>query len=282
MKTKTYLLILSCLISVYGLAQSVEKIKGNKNVTTLITEINTFNRLVIGDDFKINLKQGKTPSVKIVTDDNLHEVVEFKVINGSLNFIKSKRITSRKKMEITVIFSDSLNIIELKEDAELTSSNTIKLNHLILRAKESSEAYLTVEAETFQYIGTGKTKAELNISTNIDVTIDLSDNSNLKAVIGALDIKINMLQRAYAKIEGHSKSLTVSTDNSTVLKANKLATNSCVLITEGRADVHVKVKENLIIEGSGTTETYIYGNPKMELVRFEDEAILRKKIMSKQ
>ncbi|WP_055448343.1 GIN domain-containing protein [Lacinutrix mariniflava] len=276
MKIKIQLLIITCLITFSGFSQSTEKIKGSRNVTTQTTEIDQFNRLVISDDFKINIKQGELPSVQINTDDNLHEVIEFNVLEGSLNFKTNKRITSSKKMEITVIYKDSLNIIELKEDAELTGTSTLKVTDLIVRAKESSEVYLTIEAETFKYIAAGKTKAELNV-TSKSTTLDLSDNTSIEALINSDTIVIDMLQRASAKLEGDANELTVNTDNSSVLKAEKLTANTCNLITEGRADVHIEASKDFIIEASGTTETYIYGSPKIELKTFEDDAILRKK-----
>jgi len=276
MKTKLHLLILTCLITFFSFSQSSEKVKGSRNVTTEITEIDQFNRLVIGNNFKINIKQGELPSIQIDTDDNLHEVIEFNVLEGSLNFKTNKRITSSKKMEITVIFKDSLNIIELKEDAELTGLSTLKVKDLIIRAKESTKTFLTIEAENFQYIGAGKTKAELNITAKSTI-LDLADNTSVEALINAENVAIDMLQRTNARLEGDANDLTINIDNSATLKAEKLTVKTCNLIAEGRADIHVEASKDFIIEASGNTETYIYGSPKIELKKFEDEAVLRKK-----
>lgn len=276
MKTKLHLLILTLIITFSGFSQSSEKIKGSRNVTTQITEIDAFNRLVIGDDFKINIKQGELTSVQVDTDDNLHDVIEFNVLEGSLSFKTNKRISSSKKMEITIVYRDSLNIIELKEDAELTALSTIKAKDLILRTKESTKVFLTVEAENFQYIGAGKTKAELNITSKSTI-LDLSDNTSIEALINSKTISIDMLQRANARLEGDTDELTVNIDNSSTLKAEKLTTKTCNLIAQGRADSHIEATKDFIIEASGTTETYIYNSPKIELKKFEDEAVLRKK-----
>ncbi|WP_290701121.1 DUF2807 domain-containing protein [Lacinutrix sp.] len=276
MKTKLHLLILTLIITFSGFSQSSEKIKGSRNVTTQITEIDAFNRLVIGDDFKINIKQGELTSVQVDTDDNLHDVIEFNVLEGSLSFKTNKRISSSKKMEITIVYIDSLNIIELKEDAELTALSTIKAKDLILRTKESTKVFLTVEAENFQYIGAGKTKAELNITSKSTI-LDLSDNTSIEALINSKTISIDMLQRANARLEGDTDELTVNIDNSSTLKAEKLTTKTCNLIAQGRADSHIEATKDFIIEASGTTETYIYNSPKIELKKFEDEAVLRKK-----
>jgi len=276
MKTKLHLLILTFIITLTGFSQSSEKIKGSRNVTSKTTEIEPFNRIVIGNNFKINLQQGELPSVQIDTDDNLHDVITFNVLEGSLNFETNKKITSSKKMEITIIFRDSLNIIELKEDAELTGSSTIKVQDLILRAKESTKAFLTIEAENFQYIGEGKTKAELNITAQSTV-LNLNNNTAIEALVNSKTIAIDMLQRTNARLEGDTDKLIVNIDNSSTLKAEKLTTKTCNLNAKGRADAYIEVTKNFIIEASGTTETYIYGSPKIELKKFENDAVLRKK-----
>ncbi|WP_083678293.1 GIN domain-containing protein [Lacinutrix venerupis] len=276
MKTKLHTLILICLISFSAFSQSTEKIKGSRNVTTQTTEIDAFNRLVIDNDFEINIKQGDVPSIQVRTDDNLHEVIQFAVNEGSLSFKTNKRITSSKAMEITVIFKDELNIIELKENAQLSTISPINVTDLILRTKESAKVFLTIEAENFQYVAAGKTKAALNITSKSTI-LDLSDNTGIEALINSDAITVDMLQRANARLEGDATDLNVNIDNSSVLKAEKLTVKNCTLHTEGRADAHIEASKNLIIEASGTTETYIYGSPKIELKTFEDEAILRKK-----
>jgi len=276
MKTTFQLLMLTCLITVSSFSQSLEKIKGSRNVTTQTTEINAFNRLVIGNDFKINIKQGERPSVDIHTDDNLHDVIGFSVQDGSLSFKTNKRITSSKTMEITVTFKDSLSSIELKQDAELTATSTLKVDDLVLRTKESSKAFLTIEAESFKYIGAGKSKSDLIITAKT-TNLDLSDNTKVDAIIHADDMVINMLQRTHAKLEGDTNELSVKLDNYASLKAEKLTTKNCNIMVEGKADAYVNASKNLKIEASGSTEIYIFGMPKIEIKTFEDDAILRKK-----
>ena len=109
------------------------------------------------------------------------------------------------------------------------------------------------------------------------MVLDLSDNSKIEALINSETITIDMLQRANAILEGDSNELTIKADNSSILKAEKLITKTCNLITEGQADVHIEASKDIVIEASGTTETYIYGSPKIEINKFDDDAILRKK-----
>lgn len=277
MTTKLHTFIIVFLLTFLGFSQSSEKIKGNRNVTTQITEIENFSRLVVSDDFKLKIKYGEQAAIQIDTDDNLHEVIKFTVDDtGSLSFKTTKRITSKKTMDITVIYKDSLNIIELKEDAEITATVDLKLKDFTLKAKESSKAYMTLEADNFTYITAGKSKAELNVTANT-IALEMNDNSNLKALFNAPTIKMDLLQRSNARIEGDVDDLTINADNSTTLKASNLEAKNCNVITEGRSNIHIQATKKLVLEASGDTETFIYSNPKIDLKTFEDEAILRKK-----
>ncbi|WP_044403726.1 GIN domain-containing protein [Lacinutrix sp. Hel_I_90] len=277
MKSRLHLFIFAIFITISGFSQSSEKVKGNRNVTTQITEILNFNRLIVGDDFKLKIKYGDQAAVQIDTDDNLHEVIDFAVDDtGTLSFRTNKKIRSSKIMDITVIYKDSLKIIELKEDAEITATVDLKLKDFILKTKESSKAYMTLEADNFTYITAGRSKAELNVTANT-ITLEMNDNSNLEALFNASTIEINMLQDSDAKIEGDVDDLTIKADNSITLEADKLEAKNCNLLTEGRSEIYIQATKNLTIEALGDTETYIYARPTIDLKKFEGDAVLRKK-----
>ena len=276
MKKKLFLSLLITLTIFTGFSQDKAKIKGSRNVTTVITELDNFERIVVGENFKIKLIQGISPSIEVNADDNLHEAIEFTVQDGSLKFKTNKRITSSKKLEIIVIFKDSINTLEVKDDAEVSSVNTLQLNNLTLITSLSSKAFLTLKTDLFKLVNSDKSNIELNLTAN-KATLELNDNSNIKALINASEIEVDLYQRASAKIEGDTNNLQVRADNTTSFRGEKLTSKECSLITEGRADVYVEASENLKIEASGTTETYIYGSPKIEITTFEDTAILRKR-----
>lgn len=273
---KLQLTVIALLTIFLGFSQDLEKIKGSRNVVTEITELSPFNRLVIGDDFEIKILQGLAPSVQIEADDNLFNALSFEVQDGSLKFNKLQRITSKKRFNITVIVKDSLKVIELKNNAELASGNTLELTDFTLITNENARAYLTLNATNFNFTNNDKCKAELNVTADT-ATLDLNDSTDLKALINTSNTVITMLSNAYAKIEGDTSDLNITTDNSTTLKAEKFTSKNCNLITKDKSDVYIDVKSDLVLEASGSTETYIHGTPKIELNVFENSAILRKK-----
>lgn len=276
MKHSITVTILALFTVFTSFSQKKEKIKGSRNVTSIITEVDPFKRLVIGEYFNIKLMQGPNNAIQIDADDNLHEIIDFVVQEGSLKFNSSKRITSHKKLEITVIFKDSLNAIELKEEAELRSAAPLQLSTMTLVTKESSKAYLTLKADVFELINGNKSKVELNVTAE-EARLELNDNSAIEALINATEIKIDLYQRATARIDGDTKNLLLRADNSSTFKGEKLTAENTTLITEGRAKVSIDSKSALSIEASGDSETYIFGKGKIEIIKFEDRAILVKK-----
>ncbi len=276
MNKKIILLLLINLTILSGHSQKKQKIKGSRNVTNVITEIDPFQRIVIGDDFEIKLTQGLTPSVEINADDNLHDVIEFSVQDGSLKFNKTKRIVSNKTLEIIVTAVESLNTIELKDDGEISDLSAIKSDNLTLITKGSSKAFLTLKTDLFKLVNGDKSSNRLNVTAD-KVTLELSENSKTEALINATDLEIDMYQRSTAKIEGDTDNLELRLDNNSRFTGKKLTSADCALSLETRAEASVEATKTLTIEASGSTETYIYGNPKIDLKKFEDNAILRKK-----
>jgi hypothetical protein len=86
-----------------------------------------------------------------------------------------------------------------------------------------------------------------------------------------------MYQSTFAKIEGDTDELELRLDNSSKFKGSKLTAKNCLLTIETKASAEIEVTKSLTIEASGSTETSIYGSPKIDLKTFQDEAVLRKK-----
>lgn len=276
MNKKITLFLLIILTTFSGFSQKKGKIKGSRNVSNVITEIDTFEHIVVGESFKIKLTQGLTPSVEINADDNLHDVIEFAVQDGSLKFSTTKRIAAHKKLEIIVTAPETLNTIELKDDGEISDLSTIKADNMTLITKGSSKAFLTLRANLFKLVSGDKADSKLNVTAD-NATLELSENSDVEALINADKIEIDMYQNTFAKIEGDTDELELRLDNGSKFKGSKLTAKNCLLTIETKAYAEIEVSKKLTIEASGSTETNIYGSPKIELKTFQDKAILKKK-----
>jgi len=270
--------IIGCIPNSF--AQKIEKIKGNRNVTSKQTSISSFNRITVGEDFKIDIIEGNEASVFIETDDNLHEIIKFNVIDSTLSFKTLKKITTKKELSIKVIYTNELKQIETFEDGEISSLTSIDLNSVILKNTGDSKAFLNIKTKHFTFINSDRAKVKLNVTANM-ANLELAENSKVDALINADTLKVDLYQRSDAKLEGNLKHLKIRADNSTKFVGKELTTVTCELLCEGSSDVTVQVTDNLIIDATGSGQIYIYHDPKITLNKFADNAKLHKKELNK-
>ena len=267
-------------ITITGFAQ--DKIKGNKNVTIVETKIDDFKAISFGEKFEIELVQSNDPSVAIETDENLHEVIEFSVTDSVLNFRTLLKIQSRKQLKIIVNYTTKLRQILINDDAEISAVGTIKNKDLELRINDYSKAYLNVDNQHFKLINNNtstfgiNSKSKLNIESDY-VTLELNENSKTEALIVSDSLKVEMYQSAFAKIEGETDFLNLLTINSSEFSAKNLSANTCKISTEESSEATVQVLDEILIETSGSSEIYIYGDPKITLNAFKDSSSIHKK-----
>jgi len=271
-------IVLITLFTTSTIAQ--DKIRGNKNVTTIETEVNSFNKIIIGEKFNISFMKDDQASVEIKTDENLHDVIKFSVTDSVLKLKTLKRITSRRELKITVRYTDVLKEIELKDNAELHSVNTVNNIGIVLKINDNARANLNLKNHSFKLVNNNdskfSSKSRLNIESKL-VDLELNESSNTEALIICDSLKLDMYQRANAKIEGDIVKMVANTINSSNFTGKNLAVNQCEIIAEDSSDFVIQVINDIVIEASGTSEIYLYGNPEIKLNKFSDSAKLYKK-----
>ncbi len=271
-------IVLITLFTTSTIAQ--DKIRGNKNVTTIETEVNSFNKIIIGEKFNISFMKDDQASVEIKTDENLHDVIKFNVTDSVLIFKTLKRITSRRELEITVRYTDVLKEIELKDNAELNSVNTVDNIGIVLKINDNARANLNLKNHSFKLVNNNESKfsskSRLNIESRL-VDLELNESSNTEALITCDSLKLDMYQRANAKIEGDIVKMVANTINSSNFTGKNLAVNQCEIIAVDSSDFSIQALDEITIDASGSSEVSIYGNPKITLRKFSDTARLYKK-----
>lgn len=275
MKNITLFLLIVLGYTTVGFGQDSEKIKGDRNLTIRQTYVDEFKKIVVGEDFKVELFYNSKPSVEIETDDNLHDYIVVQVIDDVLTITSTREIRA-KKLNVKVNYGDLLSDIEVKGDAEIRSLTSLELTNAMLNTSGSSRAYLNIKTDNFTYTSTDKAKVKLNITaTNVAVTI--SDNTKMDALINATDVKVDLYQRANADVEGTINSLMLRTDNNSQFNGKNFTSRTCNVVAEMASDVYVEVTGEINIEASGSSEVYLYGNPKIIINRFTDTVKLQKK-----
>lgn len=258
-------------------AQSIEKIKGNRNVTILQTNIEPYHTIALDEDFEIEIIFDQTPYIEIETDENLHEFIEFQVIDSVLTFNKTIKITSKKKLKIKATYNDALKHIEITDNAEILSLTTMNLDGGSLKSRGSSKAGLTIKSDNFNFDGDDKSKVKLNLSSE-NCAIIMSGNSKLEALINTSDITETLYQRAVANIEGSSKQAKIELDNNAELNAKNFTINTCDVICNISSNANLEVLETITIDASGASSIYLYQNPKIVINTLSGTSKLQKKV----
>ena len=267
-------LILSC--NLVATAQA-EKIKGDRNVTIKQTLIDDFETIIVDADFSIEIVYNNKAAVEIETDSNLHDIIQFEVVEGVLTFSKLTRITSKKKLRITVSYSDTLKHIETKDDGEIRSLTSMNLGDVNLISEDNSRVYLNINAKNFNFKSSGKSKTRLNITADSS-KVELSDNSKLEGSITSKVADFDLYQRSNATLNGNAETSIIRLDNTTNFDGEKFNVKTADASVEFNSDLTLSVSESIVIAASGDSEIYLYGSPKITISKFEDTAKLQKKV----
>ena len=129
MARKWMLLLLVC--TSFGLqGQRKPKIKGNRSVIEVNKELPAFNSIKLVDDLVLTLKRTTEPGYTITADDNLIDILKFKVEDSTLIVSSFYQVTAKKNLDITIKYNQ-LKAIRLLygtiRSDDLIKSETLKI-----------------------------------------------------------------------------------------------------------------------------------------------------------
>lgn len=269
------LLVLMSYASAQG--QNLEKIKGNRTVSTVQTDISSFHTISIDEDFNIDLIFNITPFVEIETDENLHEIIEFLVKDSILNFNKLKKITSKKRLKIKIGYDKALQHIKIKDKAEIVGLIPLTFSNASLETSGSSKTSLTIKTGNFKFKSEDRAKVKLNITADTCV-INMRGTGKLEALLNTSQLDAFINERADAIIEGNCNTSTIELDNNTTFNGKNFTLNTCNINSNLSSTAYLEVTENITINASGNSAIYLYLNPKIIISSMLDTAKLQKKV----
>lgn len=276
MKKITFL-TLALLWTTLTFAQKKEKVKGTKLVTVEKSDIGNFDQLEIEDNVEVLLIKGDKNAIEVEADDNLHATINKQIYGSTLRINTNKEVSSFKKFEVRVFYNDSLKLISVKHEAKLNCIQELKLSAITIKTYDYSKSFLNVSSPNFAIIATDKSKVELNLKGGDDSSIEMNKNAEIKALISTNKVKLDMYQKAEATIEGDASDMKVRLDNNSKFIGKNLTAKTMMLTAESYSNSQVKAKDNLSIAASGKAEVYIFGDPKIEVKKFAEDATLYKK-----
>ena len=278
MTMKKYTAILLLLLSTtITLAQNKEKIKGSKIVTIESKSVNDFQALIVEDNLEISLERGEKAEVKIEADENLHDIISVEVSDNTLRIHTTKQASNFKKLTVKVTYTEKLNLITAKNETTVKAIQELLLNSITLKAEDESKLFINANVSTFTLQADGKSKTELNLKSET-ATIDLIKNSSLKALINTTDLKIDQYQKSTATLEGTAENAIVRLDNNSSFTGNKFTTKKAEITTESYTNCSLFVENNVIITATDQSQIQLLGSPKIEILKFLNQAKLIKKL----
>jgi len=258
------------------LAQKNEKIKGSKTVSIEQKEIGSFNTLEIGDNLEVYLEKGEKCGLKIEADDNLHDIINIDLNSNTLKISTSKKATSYKKLILRVAYTNDLKTVISKNDAIINAIEEIQSSDITFKTFDDSKLNLNVNSKNFILESDNNSKIELNLKSE-KTTILLSKNASLKALIAGVDLKCDMYQKSKANLEGNVTNAFLRLDNNAEFTGKKLVIANAELIAESYSDCSINVNKSIIIDASGNSKIQLFGDQKVEIKQFIDNAVLSKK-----
>jgi hypothetical protein len=270
----TILLLFACTLTIFS--QKKEKIKGSKNVTTEQIEINNFSTLEIDDNLEVHLEKGEKPMLQIEADDNLHSIIAVDYRDKTLRLYTSNEAIRFKTLKIKITYTNELVNIISKNDSEINVIQQIQSDSLNIKALDYSKVFMNANTNYFTLDANDKAKIELNLKA-VKAKLTLSKDASLKILITATDLLCDLYQKSDARIEGDVMTAKMRLDNESKLIASKLVVKNMTIKTEGSSSAEINSLVTIAIEASNKSEIDLYGNAKIDLIKFADEAKLLKK-----
>jgi hypothetical protein len=273
---KNILITLLILFTTITFAQKKEKIKGSKTVTVERKEIANFDSIEIGSNLEVFLERGEETEIKIEADDNLQDIISIDLNANTLRLNTTKTAINYKKLIVRVTYTNDLKLITATNDAIVNAIQEIQLDEITFKSSDNAKLNLNVNSKNFILNSNEKSKTELNLKSE-NTFIELSKNTSLKALISSIDLKCDMYQKSNATIEGDITNALIRLDNNADFIGDKLIIKNATITSEGYSNCKINVDTNITIDASGNSEIQLYGDQKIEMKNFIENATLKKK-----
>lgn len=219
-KIAIYTLLLVLIISQISCIS--ESIRVSGEVSTISYAFSDYDALEISNDFNAFIKFSDTEEkIEVEANDNLHQHIIIKMINGKLS-IKLKNLINVRGKEVLNLYITTRKIIDFKA---------------------SGDSNITLENEL--------------ISPNIN--IEVTGDSNFAGAITTSNLKI--LARGDSKVDvyGNADDLNAILQGDSKLDDYDLLVKDLKIKLSGDSTAHLSVSESIDVDASGDSYLYYKG-----------------------
>ncbi|MBU2997198.1 DUF2807 domain-containing protein [Cellulophaga baltica] len=274
MKIKFGVFIICFLIGSFAFSQRKPKIRGSKVVVEVHKDLEPFDSIELEHDLDINFVASADYGLSLVIDDNLVDVLEFRVVDHVLSIDSYYNITAKKKLEITVFYNQIHSLI--LRDGKINIEDVIETDYLNVTSFNSSKISLNANVNLLEVDMSDNSFA--NLIVNVDsLNVSLKDRADARIYADAKTANVNLKKNSELKLKGKAEVLNAHLFDSSDLKAENFDTSDTNLFIKKNANAYVRAKEVLNLSSSDSANTYFYGNGAINIIEFLNTSQLNKR-----
>lgn len=269
-------IVICLLLFCYSFSFSqVGKVKGNKVLETVVTEISDYRILEVGQNFEVLLVEQDIPRVRIETDKNLHKYIKVNVKAEKLEIKSITQLARFKKLYVEVGYNDKLSQIIAKGKVSIRGNTSIINERIELLTEDNAEVELHFDSDRIDLKSNGKSKITSSIIAD-KISITTNGDSKLESEIRTDTINIQTNEKSNLTLVGSTQKCNMFVNNDSELYSSEFITTNTNININGKSKAFINITDKLTINAVENTETYILGNPIINLESFSDEAKLIK------
>ena len=215
----------SILFLVFSMTSCMfDGVNGDGNVVSKKRKIsNDFVRISASRGLDVYITKSKNISLEVEADENLHELIETEVRNGTLYITATKniRMASAKKIHLS---ADHINEIQVNSGAEVYSENTFSSERLVLSVSSGAHA-----------------KMDLRVG---DLTCESSSGAGME-------------------LRGEANTLSASSSSGGGISAYELKAKECIAKASSGADIKLNVSASFDGSATSGGNIKFKGNPEI-------------------
>lgn len=259
MKTKMKISIVITIVLVMIVSLGFSQVRGSGNVITQERDVSNFSAIRLTSFANLYIRQGDK-SVTVKTDDNVMDLVETEVENGTLVIgIKGRGLRNVKTLDVFITIPD-LNKIKNSGSGDITFKNTFKASDLYIGISGSGDLEANFDVKDLELKVSGSGDSEISgVTGNFKVSI--SGSGDLEAEnLRLTDCVIKNAGSGDIELSGKTNNLTASIMGSGDLDGYNLYAVNVTVSNSGSSDVSVNAIESLKVVLNGSGDLIYRGN----------------------
>lgn len=270
---KIIVVTLVLFLGFQSFAQRKPKIKGNRNVVVVTENLPVFREISLSDDIEVMIEKAAVESVTLEADDNLIDVLKFNVSDGVLNISSFYNITSKKKLNITVYYTE-LEALTISNGL-ITMKDVITTDSFEVKTSGAARVVLNASADLINIHMQENSSGDFNVASD-SLNLILKDRIDAKVYATGQSNSLYMYKNSSVKMEGNTELFTAKLYGNSTLKAEEFKSKVIRLSSEDSPDARVFAMDEFELSAKGASKTSLYGNPKITILEFLDTSQLHK------